>query len=62
MLCEKHGPWASVTTKTEAEGLCLSHGMRDHDQILQYAPTDPIYARSIKKLYPQTFRKAFKCK
>ena len=48
MLCEKHGPRASVTTKTEAEGLCLSHGMGDHDQILQYAPADPIYASSLQ--------------
>ena len=43
--CEKHGPRASVTTKTSAFGLgfCLlspsghvfSHGTGDHDQILQ---------------------------
>ena len=47
MPCEKHGPRASVTTKTSAFGLgfCLrspsghfSHGMGDHDQILQHTP------------------------
>ena len=46
MLCGKHSPRASVTTKTSALGLgfcllsplgpCFSHGMGDHDQILQY--------------------------
>ena len=45
MSCEKHGPRASVTTKelglrsrflsTESLGPCFSHGMGDHDQILQ---------------------------
>ena len=37
MPCEKHGPRASITTKTSAFGLgpCFSYGTGDHDQILQ---------------------------
>ena len=51
MPCEKHGPRAPVTTKkfgfrsrflsTESLRPCFSHGMGDHDQILQYILEEP---------------------